>query len=810
MDELIQQIKSSADIVGYIGQYVSLKKKNGLQEGLCPFHNEKTPSFVVNSKKLVYHCFGCGEHGDIINFAEKYLGLDTMEAIKELANHLHIPIGDDFKDFSQHYKELERIKSVYVDELLGSSADTYVMSRGLRVASVEKWELGYGVAVTSSEVHNSKMHEGRLTFPIKSISGKYIGFGSRTINESMPKYINSAESVIFNKSNTFYGLYEAQEAIRESGEVIVTESNFDVITAHEFGVENVVATLGTSCTPSHINKLTKLADRIVFCFDGDTAGRNASMKALDKCLPYANSKTFKFVTLPEALDLDSYMRANGQKLFLSLIKNAPTLAQFMIAQLLANNDLSTIEGRATFLSSAREMIDKIPASDYKNEVQREIQSIARNHESTQVPQNVEAEKVMLASILRENWIYDYVELSDKHFNVSLHKKIWKAYEQIKKSNDAIDIITVSDKVGHQAYIEELFNSYYGKYKECENILKQQSVKRELMLANNRITNKIKEMSDSVEEIVEYATEQVFMVGTDDVSKLQSTEDVLSEIFHDMDLNKNNTFIGYSTGYPKLDEAIGGLRKGTLTVIAGRPSWGKTALALNIVTNACLDTGAKSLIFSLEMTQKEVMTRIISSYAEVPSKNIELGTCSPVELSKITQVATKIKEAPLFINDKGEASLSYIMAQLRRFKQRFNGIDIVAIDYIELMKIFVPHGGEYRHGIAEITKRLKGIAKEEDIAIILLSQMSRQIEKDIKVDMKTKEKIPRRPNMSDLAESASLEKDADVVMFTYRPNVLLGNPISNIDACELIIAKNRRNTAQSIDMKYVGNIVKFKE
>jgi len=301
--ESIEHLKSIADVVDVIGNYIQLKKKGSNFTANCPFHSEKTPSFVVSPTKQIYHCFGCGAHGDSIKFIMEYEKLSYPEAIEKLANMYNFKLDYTKSNNYTNFNLLEKINSFYKQNLIhNQSAYNYLKERGLYDSTIEKFGLGYapsskaqldfinsinvpineaielGVFAKGENGIYARLIE-RITFPIFSTNNKIIAYGGRTLKNDYAKYINYTNTKIFNKSKTFYGLNFAREKILRKKEIIITEGYMDVIMLHQAGYSNAVATLGTALTNEHLPQLKKMGVKIIIAYDGDNAGINAALKA---------------------------------------------------------------------------------------------------------------------------------------------------------------------------------------------------------------------------------------------------------------------------------------------------------------------------------------------------------------------------------------------------------------------------------------------------------------------------------------------------------------------------------------------------
>jgi DNA primase len=403
--DFIQSLLGRVDIIDVIDRHVRLKKAGANYKACCPFHNEKTPSFNVSPSKQFYHCFGCGAHGNAIGFLMEYAGLTYPDAIRELAQQVGMEVpevrgGPPAQAASRDKGLAERMLqalSYYRAELRKSpEAIDYLKGRGVSGEIAARYGLGFapdawqslkGVfpdyeaeamkdtgLVIDSEAAEGREGEparkarrydrfrGRVMFPILDSRGNVIGFGGRIIGEGEPKYLNSPETPLFEKGRELYGLWQAKRAIREASQVIVVEGYMDVVALAQHGVENAVATLGTATTPVHVSKLLRLADNVVFCFDGDSAGRKAAWKALEVSLPVlADGKSVAFLFLPPEDDPDTFVRRQGKEGFVEALAGAKPLSQFLVGEIASKVDMGSEEGRARFLAQAKPLVSQIEA-----------------------------------------------------------------------------------------------------------------------------------------------------------------------------------------------------------------------------------------------------------------------------------------------------------------------------------------------------------------------------------------------------------------------------------------------------------------
>lgn len=409
----IQDLLSRVDIVDVVGRYVPLKKGGANFMGLCPFHNEKSPSFTVSPTKQFYHCFGCGAHGTSISFLMEYSGLGFVDAVKDLAQNVGLTVPQEDHLLPAQRAEVQA-KTMALTEVMTQACDyyrtqlrsaeqaiTYLKKRGLTGEVAARFGLGYapdgwdalravfpdydapalveaGLVLDKSEEAGTSRRRydrfrDRIMFPIRNVKGQVIGFGGRILDSGEPKYLNSPETPLFQKGLELYGLFEARQAIRSAGYVLVTEGYMDVVALAQLGFPQAVATLGTACTATHVQKLLRQTDHVVFSFDGDKAGRRAARRALDACLPLAtDNKIIKFLFLPAEHDPDSYVREFGAEVFSQQIQDAMPLSQFLLKEVIGENDLATPEGRARVQFDAKPLLQAMPASSLRLQIVRSL------------------------------------------------------------------------------------------------------------------------------------------------------------------------------------------------------------------------------------------------------------------------------------------------------------------------------------------------------------------------------------------------------------------------------------------------------
>lgn len=472
----IDQVLASTDIVELIKEKVALSKNGANYKGLCPFHNEKTPSFNVSSNKQFYHCFGCGASGDAIKFLTEHDHLTFIEALSKLAQAANIEMPDSTKKNDTTYNLFISNKKAadFYNKTLKSNndANAYLSKRDINQTMIETFQIGLAndswddltKIFTKDKVienaleagllikSNNKIYDrfrNRIMFPIRNSTGNIIGFGGRIFNQQDgAKYLNSPETKLFHKSYELYGLYESKKSISQEDKVLIVEGYTDVIGLHNSGIKNCVATLGTAFTKFHFKKIIRYTNNITFCFDGDVAGKSAAWKAINNCLPeLKDGVQLSLIFLPEGSDPDTFVKEEKDE-FLNLINNAMPLSQFIIQSLKSNLDINSVEGRTAFLINAKKIIDEMPDITYTTILQKEFENIGGNTIRKDIAPKVEAvnkessikkDHFDIKELTLINILLEYPSLLEdrtyaKYINNSVLKDIYESALKEKKMN----------------------------------------------------------------------------------------------------------------------------------------------------------------------------------------------------------------------------------------------------------------------------------------------------------------------------------------------------------------------------------------
>ena len=395
--EFIDDLIDRADIVQVVGTRVQLRKAGREYKACCPFHGEKTPSFTVSPEKGFYHCFGCGAHGNAIGFLMEHDRLEFVEAVEELAaiNGVDVPREQGAGPISPTaplFELLEHASQLFREQLRERpDAIDYLRQRGLDGDTAGRYLIGYappgwdfllqrlgandsrkehllqaGLLIRNEEGRLYDRFRERIMFPIRDSRGRVVGFGGRVLDRSEPKYLNSPETPVFHKGRELYGLFEARRARRELERLVVVEGYMDTVALARHGIDNAVATLGTATTPEHLQRLFTATGEVVFCFDGDRAGREAAWRALQITLPeLREGRQVRFLFLEDGEDPDSFVQQHGAAEFRQRLESSQPLSDYLISHLRAETDVTSLDGQARLAEQARPLLQRIPEGIYR-------------------------------------------------------------------------------------------------------------------------------------------------------------------------------------------------------------------------------------------------------------------------------------------------------------------------------------------------------------------------------------------------------------------------------------------------------------
>ena len=479
-EEIIDDVRASSDIVAVVSDYVRLKKQGINYVGLCPFHTEKTPSFMVSGDKQIFRCFGCGEGGNVFSFIMKWEKMNFPEAVRFLANRAGVIIPEEdnpeksarMKIFNEAFEINELVKDFYryilLNHKIAGDARDYLKRRGLSGETVDKFQIGFappswdgllkflekkGYAPEKLEklgliLARNKGKPGfydrfrnRIMFPIWDIRGKIAGFGGRVLDDSVPKYLNSPETILFNKSHILYGINKAAESIRRLDQVIIAEGYLDVITCHQAGITNVVASLGTAFTREQGKLLLRYTREVIMAYDADAAGVNATMRGW-QLLDDLGCRV-KVVSIPDGKDPDDFIKIHGAKEFLRIIKeSAQTLSEYKTDRAMEKHDILTLEGK---FKIANEVIPSI--RNLSNEIEKDeaVMKLAKRLHLS--PEAIKAEVEKKPKQSRNSWSNrdKITGARDNNNNYVQGKKVSGEEDARSKAEESLLILMLSDR-----------------------------------------------------------------------------------------------------------------------------------------------------------------------------------------------------------------------------------------------------------------------------------------------------------------------------------------------------------------------------
>ncbi len=395
--DFIDDLIARAYITEVVGKRVQLKKAGREFKACCPFHGEKTPSFTVSPAKGFYHCFGCGAHGTAIGFLMEFEHMSFVEAIESLAGTMGVDVPRDESDrparrYDELFSLMESVDKFWQGQLREHTVATdYLKQRGIDGETARRFGIGFapdgwshvldkfgktpetierllatGLIIRKDNGKHYDRFRERIMFPIRDQRGRCIAFGGRAIGDSEPKYLNSPETVLFHKGRELYGLFEARQALRHIDRLVVVEGYMDVVALARNGIDFATATLGTATTSDHLNRLFRITENVVFCFDGDRAGKAAAWRALENALPQIREgRQVSFVFLPDGHDPDTYVNEFGSDAFVEAVDNGVALSDFLIGELSSQVDMNTVDGKARLAELAKPLVNSIAEGVYR-------------------------------------------------------------------------------------------------------------------------------------------------------------------------------------------------------------------------------------------------------------------------------------------------------------------------------------------------------------------------------------------------------------------------------------------------------------
>lgn len=506
----IENLKNQIDIVEVIGQVVQLKKAGSNFKGLCPFHNEKTPSFVVSETKQYFTCFGCSASGDVIEFVKRYYNLDFGEAVEKLATDHGITMEKStYDDNRKEYYEVNKLAARFFYESFTGKANkgyAYMKNRGIQPNILKKFGIGYAdeqwdslykylknqgvdekIMLELGLISQSKgkcydRFRNRVIFPIINTSGKVIGFGGRAISsEDNPKYLNSPESKVFQKKNNLYGLNISRQSAGKEGFLIIVEGYMDAISLYQSGITNIAASLGTALTDNQAKLIHRYTKDVVLSYDADSAGRSAALRGIE-ILKNQDCKV-RVLHVTDGKDPDEYVKKNGREAFLKLVKNALPYGDYKLESAKIGYDLSTDEGKIDYMKKALAIVSKMsPVEEeiYKKKISKDlgiseaaldrelsgtsekpvVERQEQDHEARTTEELTSVERTVIKLFLNNEAFIDEVRKHDGLLESALSRTVFEMAAAERESNEIIDVNLILDGLneGDRETIQDIINN----------------------------------------------------------------------------------------------------------------------------------------------------------------------------------------------------------------------------------------------------------------------------------------------------------------------------------------------------------------
>lgn len=768
---LADHIKSQVDLVRVMGKVLDLQRAgNDLYKALCCFHEEKTPSLTVTPSKGLYHCFGCKASGDVINFMKDYYHMDTLEAMKALAEEYDIDISKWEREPTPEEKEQERLMWVnscvakICRENVPSVAREFFERRGLQDEVLEEFQVGYSSHVSglvaqfdpqdvaTLELDKESMWDNAIVYPLFDPYGRIIGFKNRPLDRDRgPKFVATSSKSPLHRDDHVYGLHIARKHL-DRGRVIVVEGQHDVLMAHQHGVKNVVGSDGTALNKEKLALLESFGVReVVVLFDGDDAGRQASYKLARDVAALETTIAIKIATLPEGHDPDTYLQEQGKVAFLKVVSEAVYASQYHIDRIAEQSSLSSVTGKLDFVKRVQPVVLKAPEFErafliaYVAEKigvdKAVIEDMIREEEARRAKSllyNIEGERIVLGAILRDE---DYrvqalADFREDDWHLPKHRTLFGLIRDMADKNIPISIDTIKTEINNRGfkhifdngvYIDDLYATV-GNHQVIGEDLLDKAARRRLIKEAEELQRSARDLQKRLVLVVEEHLDGVqksvdATMGDSVVDGSQGAREFMDTLLERM--ANPGAIVGLDLGprWRNVTSLLNGICPKKLITIAANQSVGKTTLLLNWLAEIAVRQGKPWLHFTLEMPEEEVVQKVIGILAEVDATKIATGNLSDEEFEKVKQAALAYHEGGLLINDK-VSTLEGVMSLVRKYK-RSHDIAGVSIDYVQLMSIERRHNKQRYEELGDISGGLKrDLANAMGLPVIILSQLNR--------------------------------------------------------------------------------------
>ncbi|AZS49250.1 DNA primase [Bacillus phage vB_BpsS-140] len=825
LEQVISYLKENIDIVEVIGRELTIHDAGSdLKKAVCCFHEEKTPSLAITPSKGLYHCFGCKASGDIISFYKEYHNKDTYEAINELAESYNLDLSVYQRDLTPEEKELHSIREIagtirdYMNSILGgSNAQEFLEDRGIGKETADEFGLGYShnprdiinnfidsqdelnrIGI-STDKHN-RWHNV-VVYPLHDPRGRVVGFKNRPLDEGKPKFLGTPDTSPIHDDAHIYGFHIARKHMKD-GKIIVVEGQHDVITAHQKGIKNVVGTDSTALNEHKINRMKEFGVKeIIVVYDGDNAGRDASLKLASNPI---DGVIMKIATMPDGEDPDTFIGKYGRTPFLEVVYNAVYASQYLVDNLAKKKILNTITAKIDFIKECESIIFNanviektfiVPYIAEKVDINPSvIEDMIRQEQSKKQKSllyNLKAERVVLGGILREEDFRNEAmeELRKNDFYLYKHGVMFDMVQEMAQQSVPITIDTIKTTMNNREYkqlfddgrlVDELFSEVGTHHALIEDI-RDKSVRRKLIQEARELEQKAHDVKTSVVYTIEDHITKIEDIsdGSMGMSTVTTPERGAKEFMDTLHerMNMPDQIVGIDAGprFKSFTSILNGLQDKSLITIAANQSVGKTTLTTNIIEDVSIRQKIPWAHFTLEMPSEQMVAKFIGIRSGVNSRKIKMGNLTDEEYRQVQQATIDYYSSKLFVIDDC-TTLESIVSRTRTLIRK-HGIKGVSIDYMQLMTLEKSFGKKKYEEEGDISGALKNdVAKKLGIPVINISQMSRRaLDREIQKaeDGQGAYKIAQDSDVYIILQNKSQEDiDANGVQF--------GNQIINID------------------------------
>lgn len=766
MSGAIAHLKEQIDISDVIAERTTVKDAGAdMKKALCCFHEEKTPSLTITPSKGLYYCFGCHATGDIVSFYRESYGMSTSEAIDELAESFDVNIDQYKRELTAEEKEMLKLKQInnsIADQLQDYSP--YIEDRGISEEVAAMMKVGYSERLGDIFIDRSsqdlekigiteqqrRQWDGSIVYPQFDPQGNVIGFKNRPLEGNI-KFLGTPTSSALHLDSHIYGMHIARRNMKDN-KLIVVEGQHDVLMAYTHGIMNTIGTDSTALNKAKIEALEEYGvSEIVIAYDGDNAGREASLKIANNISEFDTNISIKIASLPDDSDPDDYLRQHGKISFLQLIHEAVYSSQYIVDNIANSMPLNTATSKMDFIKKCETIIvnssriEQAFIIDYiaaKVGIDTDIiEDMIRDEEAKQhksILYNIEAEKIVLNGMINDNdFRLECIEaLTKEDFYLYKHSALYSILEQLDSNGTDINKETIQTEINNRE-MKQLLSGYLGTIYQAEGThvalladVIDKSVRRMLIKQSHDLERKAKDTKNNVTFISEEHLSNVEKIsgGSNSITSVETSQKAIKsfmDTLHERMLNPNEiTGIELGDNFKSLTSLLNGMQRKKLITVAANQSVGKTTLVANMLNHIAVTDKVSWVHFSLEMSKEEMVNKIIGIRSGVNTQKIEKGNVSTEEYQRIREASIEYHEGNLFIIDDC-TTLESIINKTRALMRKYD-VQGISIDYMQLMNMERFSGKQKYEEEGQISGALKNdVAKKFDIPVINISQMSRR-------------------------------------------------------------------------------------